>query len=251
MNRLSVVIITLNEESNIRDCLESVKWADEIIIVDSGSQDKTAEICRQYTDFVYHQTWQGFGKQKNSAVDLAHHDWILSVDADERVTPELRDEIQSLLESELEFPGYLISRQSYFGKRLILNCGWFPDFSIRFFNRKKGRFNHVQVHEAVQIEGKTGRLKHSLIHFTYRNISDFVIRMERYSTLAAQDLFASGKRHAGLKIILRTPALFIKMFFIKKGFKEGLFGVILCGLYAFYTFVKYAKLWELKKYGKL
>ena len=204
MNRLSVVIITLNEEKNITDCLESVKWADEIIVVDSGSQDKTVEICKRYTQFIYDVRWQGFGKQKNASVDLAHYDWILNVDADERVTPELKDEIQVLLKQKIDFQGYFISRKSYFGKRLILNCGWFPDYSIRFFNKQAGRFNEVQVHESVQIKGKTGYLKNSLIHYTYKNISDFLIRMNRYSTLAADDLFASKTKWAVLKMIFRS-----------------------------------------------
>jgi glycosyltransferase involved in cell wall biosynthesis len=250
MNKVSVVIITLNEENNIKGCLESVKWADEIIVVDSGSQDKTVEICRQYTDFVYDILWQGFGKQKNSAVDLAHFDWILSIDADERVTPELKEEIGELLKEELKCSGYFISRKSYFGKRLILHCGWFPDFTIRLFNRKKGRFNDVQVHESVQISGNLGYLRHSLIHFTYKNISDFLIRMNRYSTLAANDLFKEKKKGAVLKMIFRPPATFLKMYLLKGGYKEGFPGMILSGLYAFYTFVKYSKLWELNKNAK-
>lgn len=250
MNRLSVVIITLNEENNMAACLESVKWADEIIVVDSGSHDKTIEICKRYSNFVYEVPWQGFGKQKNSAVDLAHFDWILSVDADERVTPELKEEIQTLLKQEIDFSGYSISRKSYFEKRLILHCGWFPDYSIRIFNKKMGRFNDVQVHESVQIKGKTGYLKHSLIHYTYKNISDFLIRMNRYSTLAANDLFASKKKRTVLKMIFRPPAAFIKMYLVKGGYKEGFLGIILCGLYAFYTFVKYSKLWELNKNAK-
>lgn len=250
MNKVSVVIITLNEESNIKGCLESVKWADEIIVVDSGSRDKTVEICRQYTDFVYDVLWQGFGKQKNSAVGLAHFDWILSIDADERVTPELKEEIEGLLKNELDFSGYFISRKSYFGKRLILHCGWFPDFTIRLFNRQKGRFNDVQVHESVQIDGNTGYLKHSLVHFTYKNISDFLIRMNRYSTLAANDLFKEKKKRAVLKMIFHPPATFLKMYLLKGGYKEGFPGMILSGLYAFYTFVKYSKLWELNKNAK-
>jgi glycosyltransferase involved in cell wall biosynthesis len=250
MNKVSVVIITLNEENNIKSCLESAKWADEIIVVDSGSQDKTVEICRQYTDFVYDIPWQGFGKQKNYAVDLAHFDWILSIDADERVTPELKGEIGDLLKEELKFPGYFISRKSYFGKRLILHCGWFPDFTIRLFNRKKGRFNDVQVHESVQINGNVGYLRHPLIHFTYKNISDFLIRMNRYSTLAAIDLFKEKKKGAVLKMIFHPPATFFKMYFLKRGYKEGFPGMILSGLYAFYTFVKYSKLWELNKNAK-
>lgn len=251
MTRLSVVIITLNEENNIKGCLESVKWADEIIVVDSGSRDKTVDICKQYTEFVYHVPWQGFGKQKNTAVDLAHFDWILSVDADERVTPELRDEIQTLLGREMKASGYYISRKSHFGKRLILNCGWFPDFSVRFFNRKTGHFNHVQVHESVQVDGQTGYLTQPLLHYTYKNISDFLLRMNRYSTLAANDLFTSKKKWAVIKMIFRPPAMFLKMYLVKRGYKEGLPGIVLSGLYALYTFVKYSKLWELNKNAKI
>jgi glycosyltransferase involved in cell wall biosynthesis len=250
MNKVSVVIITLNEEKNIKDCLESVSWANEIIVVDSGSQDKTVEICRQFTDSVYDVPWQGFGKQKNSAVDLAHFDWILSIDADERVTPELKEEIKALLNDDSPFPGYFISRKSYFGKRLILHCGWFPDFSIRIFDRRKGRFNEAGVHESVQLNGKPGYLNHSLIHFTYKNISDFLVRMNQYSTLAAKDLFKDKRNWAVIKMILHPPATFLRMYILKQGFKEGFPGIILSGLYAFYTFVKYSKLWELNKNAK-
>jgi glycosyltransferase involved in cell wall biosynthesis len=251
MNRLSAVIITLNEEQNIKACLESVRWADEIVVVDSGSQDRTVDICRAYTQNVYHVPWKGFGAQKNEALDRAHHDWVLSIDADERVTPELKEEIAGLLKQDLKWNGYSVSRKSYFGKRLVLTCGWFPDRTIRFFNKKAGRFSEAAVHETVQIEGATGALTHSLVHYTYRNISDFLLRMNRYSTLAANDLYASKIKGALLKMIFRPAATFFKMYFIKKGYREGFFGIILCGLYAFYTFVKYSKLWELHKNAKI
>lgn len=251
MSKLSVVIITLNEENNIRDCLESVKWADEIIVVDSGSRDQTVKICKERTPLVYQVPWQGFGKQKNAAVDLANFEWILNIDADERVSPDLKDEIQAVLHQESELSGYFISRKSYFGKRLILHCGWYPDFSIRLFNKRKGRFNDREVHESVELRGKSGYLKHSLIHFTYKNISDFLGRMNRYSTLAANDLFRAGTKGVVFKMIFRPPATFIKMYILKGGYKEGFPGIILSGLYAFYTFVKYSKLWELNKNAKI
>jgi glycosyltransferase involved in cell wall biosynthesis len=250
MNRVSAVIITLNEEQNIKACLESVRWADEIVVVDSGSQDRTVEICRAYTQNVYHVPWKGFGAQKNEALCRAHHDWVLSIDADERVTPELKEEIEGLLKQDIKFNGFSVSRKSYFGKRLVLTCGWFPDYTIRLFNRKSGRFSEAAVHEAVQIEGQTGTLTHSLVHYTYRDISDFLLRMNRYSTLAAADLYASKKGGALMKMIFRPPAMFFKMYFLKHGYREGVLGFILSGLYAFYTFVKYVKLWELNKNAK-
>ncbi|MBI1824721.1 MAG: glycosyltransferase family 2 protein [Nitrospirae bacterium] len=250
MNKLSAIVITLNEENNIRACLESIKWVDEIIVVDSGSRDKTVEICKSFTDQVYYLPWEGFGKQKNNALDRAHFDWILSIDADERVTPELKFEIESILKDKIEVAGFAISRKNYFGNRLILNCGWHPDYTVRLFNRKKGRFNPVQVHESVQLSGEKGYLKQSFVHFTYRDLSDYLQRMDRYSSLAAKDLFAAHPKRIIAKMLLRPPVTFIKMYLIKRGFKEGAFGFILCVLYSFYTFLKYAKCWELLKQNK-
>jgi glycosyltransferase involved in cell wall biosynthesis len=251
MKRLSAVVITLNEEKHITDCLESIKWADEIIVVDSGSTDKTIEICRGYTDQIHAISWQGFGNQKNSGVDLAHFDWILSIDADERVTPELKNEIESILKEEIDCSGFAISRKNYFGNRLILNCGWFPDYTIRLFDKRKGRFNPVQVHESVQLTGKRGWLKESLLHFTYEDISDYLLRMDRYTTLAAQDYFSSKRKGVLVRMITSPPVTFFKMYFLKKGFREGTFGLILCLLYSFYTFIKYAKCWEYTKRNRI
>ncbi|MBI3398713.1 MAG: glycosyltransferase family 2 protein [Deltaproteobacteria bacterium] len=244
MQKLSVTIITLNEESNIRLCLESVKWADEILVSDSGSSDKTVEICKEYGAKVFIDQWLGFGKQKNLIAGRAQNNWILNIDADERITPDLRAEIETAL-SNGEYQGYYISRKNFFGDTWIRHCGWHPDYNLRLYRKDKGRFNERDVHEAVQIDAKAGYLKAPLEHYTYKNISDYLRRMDRYSTLAAEEMLKNGKSAGLLDLTFRPCFTFFKIFFLQKGFLEGYNGVILSGLYSAYTFSKYAKLWEM------
>ncbi|MBI5328277.1 MAG: glycosyltransferase family 2 protein [Deltaproteobacteria bacterium] len=246
MQKLSVTIITLNEEANIHACLESVKWADEILVSDSGSSDKTVQICKEYGAKVFNDVWFGFGKQKNLIVSRARNNWILNIDADERVTPALRKEMESVLNNG-GCDGYNIPRKNFFGGRWIKYCGWYPDYNLRFYKKDKGQFNERDVHEAVQIEGKAGYLKTPLEHYTYKDISDYLKRMDRYSVLAAEEMFKNGKNAGLLDLTLRPCWTFLKMLFLQKGFLEGYMGVILSGLYSSYTFAKYAKLMEMSK----
>ncbi|HLD18382.1 MAG TPA: glycosyltransferase family 2 protein, partial [Candidatus Nanoarchaeia archaeon] len=153
MQKISVTIITLNEEANIRACLESVKWADEILVSDSGSSDRTVEICKEYGAKVFNDVWLGFGKQKNLIAGRARNNWILNIDADERVTPELKKEIEEVLNNG-DCEGYNIPRKNFFSNKWIRHCGWYPDYNLRLYRRDKGRFNERNVHEAVQIDGK-------------------------------------------------------------------------------------------------
>ena len=246
MQKVSVTIITLNEETNIRACLESVKWADEILVSDSGSSDRTVEICKEYGAKVFNDVWLGFGKQKNLIASRARNNWILNIDADERVTPELKKEIEEVLNNG-DCEGYNIPRKNFFGNKWIRHCGWYPDYNLRLYKKDKGRFNERAVHEAVQIEGRAGCLKASLEHYTYKDISDYLKRMDRYSTLAAEEMFKQGRSAGYFNIVFRPLATFLKMFFLQKGFMEGYIGLILSGLYAAYTFSKYAKLMEMSK----
>ncbi|MBI5874720.1 MAG: glycosyltransferase family 2 protein [Deltaproteobacteria bacterium] len=246
MQKISVTIITLNEEANIRACLESVQWADEILVSDSGSSDKTVQICKDYGAKVFVDQWQGFGKQKNLIAGRAKNNWIFNIDADERVTPELRKEIEAVLNNG-GCDGYFIPRKNFFGDRWIRYCGWYPDYNLRLYKKDKGRFNERDVHEAVGIEGKTGYLKNPLEHYTYRDVSDYLKRMDRYSTLAAEGMLKNGKSAGLVDLTLRPCFTFFKMFLLQKGFLEGYSGVMLSGLYAAYTFSKYAKLMEMKK----
>lgn len=247
MSRLSVAIITYNEEEEIRDCLESVKWADEIVVVDSFSTDKTLDICRQYTNKVFQHEWSGYSNQKNYAINVTTNPWILILDADERVSERLTKEIKEILDKDLGVDGYYIPRKSYFLGRWIRYGGWYPDYSIRLFRKDKGRFEQREVHESVRINGKTAKLKNHLEHYTYRNLSEYIQRMDRYSTLAAMEMVGEGRRSGPRNILFRPILTFFRMYILKQGFREGIYGLLISVLYSYYTFLKYAKLWEMRK----
>jgi glycosyltransferase involved in cell wall biosynthesis len=240
---LSVTVICLNEAAEIAACLESVRWADEIVVCDSGSTDGTPEICRAYTDKFFTDPWRGFSAHKNLALERATHAWVLSLDADERVTPELAREIQSVLEAP-QADGYTVPRRNYFVGRWVRHGGWYPDRTLRLFRRGKGRFPPRAVHEAVQVEGAVGHLQNPLEHFTYRSLSAYLQRMERYSTLAADELWQEGRRARVTDLSLRPLITFLRMYLYQAGFRDGTPGLILAGLYAAQTLAKYAKLWE-------
>ncbi|MBE9503976.1 MAG: glycosyltransferase family 2 protein [Proteobacteria bacterium] len=242
MEKLSVTIITLNEERKIRDALESVKWADEIVIVDSGSTDKTLEICRKYTDKVFHQDWPGFVAQKNYATDKASHLWILSIDADERVTPELAEEIKAVLKAP-KADAYAIPRRVFYLGRWINYSGWYPDFKTRLFNRNVCRWKGEQVHEELSVNGKVDYLKGDINHLTFDSIADHIKTMNSYTSLAARE--QKGRAEASVIHLLFRPFFaFIKSFFLKQGFRDGMPGFIIAVAAACHVFYKYAKLWE-------
>lgn len=240
---LSVTVICLNEAAEIGPCLDSVRWADEIVVCDSGSTDGTLEICRAYTDKLFTDPWRGFSGHKNLALDRATQEWVLSLDADERVTPELAREIRAVLEAP-GADGYTVPRRNYFVGRWVRHGGWYPDRTIRLFRRGKGRFQPRAVHEAVQVEGAVGHLRQPLDHFTYRSLSAYLLRMERYSTLAAEELWREGRRARWTDLSLRPLVTFLRMYLVRAGFRDGTPGLILAGLYAAQTLAKYAKLWE-------
>lgn len=241
---LSVVIVTHNEENNIRAALESAEWADEIVVLDSFSTDRTVEIAREYTDRVYQEEWRGFSGQKSRAVTLAVNDWVFVLDADERITGELADEIRGIMQEGPGRDGYYCPRKNHFAGREIRHGGWWPDYSIRLFDRRRGAFGDRAVHEAVTLAGEAGYLQSPMLHYTYSGVSDYLKRMERYSSLAADELIKSGRRAGALDLAIRPLFTFAKMFFVKQGFRDGMDGLTLATLYAFYTFSKYAKLWE-------
>ncbi|MBI4843337.1 MAG: glycosyltransferase family 2 protein [Nitrospirae bacterium] len=247
---LSVAIITYNEEENIREALESVKWADEIIVVDSFSTDNTTDICREYTNKVYLREWPGFAAQKNNAISLTTQPWVLILDSDERVSQDLKAEIIKAMTGHDAADGYYIPRKNFFSGRWIRHGGWWPDFTLRLFKREKGGIPERKVHEAIQVNGKTAYLENPIIHYTYKNIDDFRKRMEKYSSLAAEELSKSGKSPSILNLILRPPATFIRMYLIRLGILDGLYGIILAWLYSVYTFKKYYKFRKLLKGGR-
>lgn len=251
METLSVVIITYNEEENIGRCLEKVKWAEEIIIVDNFSTDLTRDIAGRYTDQIFQRKWDGFGSQKNYAISKATNNWILAIDADERVTRELSDEILALFRSgEPLLAGYELPYKVFFGDRWVRHGGWYPEYHLRLFRKDKGRFKERLVHEGVEVSGPVGRLHNFVEHYTYRSISDFVQRMDRYSTLSAEAYYKEGRQVGWIETAFRAWFTFVQMYILKRGFLDGAVGFQLAILYSYYTFVKYAKLRELYYAGK-
>lgn len=241
---LSVTIITKNEEERIRACLESIAWAQEIVVVDAESTDRTVEIARTFTPKIFVRPWSGFADQKNFALAQATQPWILSLDADEQVTPELRGEIQAILEADGPFDGYYLPRKSFFLGRWIRYGTWFPDYQLRLFRRGWGIFRPVSVHEAVEVKGRLGHLAAPLLHFSYESIGDFVERSNLYSTLAAQDLIRQGQRVSWLDLTFRPLGRFCSMYFLHRGFLDGSHGFLLAVLYSYYVFLRSAKVWE-------
>ena len=243
---LSVVIITLNEEEKIKDCLESVKWADEIIIVDSLSSDKTVEIAKEYTDKIFQRKFPGFGEQKNFAISKAAGDWILSIDADERVTPPLAEEIKNIM-TESKIQGCLIPIKSYFLGRWMKHCGWWPNCKLRLFKKASAKMSDSLVHEAVTVPGQTRKLKNPLDHYSYTDMNEYMEKLERYTSLAADAMLKKGKRFSIFTALTHSFFAFFKIYFLKAGFLDGKEGFILAKLTSCYNFIKYIKLWERQK----
>ena len=230
---LSVVIITKNEESNIEDAVKSAQFADEVLVLDSNSEDKTCQIARQLGAKVEIHDWTGFGPQKNLGIRLARNDWVFVLDADERITHDLKSEINTVLENPSS-NGYFVARLNRFFGKNIKSCGLFPDFSLRLFDRTKGKFNNVQVHESVKVIGQTSKLKHYMIHLAYDNVDEFLHKQKMYSKLS--------KKNKNLFKALFSPCwVFIKLYIIRLGFTDGWHGFVISKVYAKYTFWKYIK----------
>lgn len=247
MAKLSVIIITKNESANIRACLESVAWADEIIVVDSASTDGTQEIAREFTPQVHvHADWPGFGAQKNRALDYASKDWVLSLDADERVTPELRAEIEAVL-LDARADGYEIPRLSSFCGRFMRHSGWHPDYVLRLFRRGKARFSDALVHESVQLQGSAARLQQPLLHYSYRDFEDVLSKLNSYSSAAAAMLERRGKRGSLAQAVLHGLWAFIRTYFLRAGFLDGREGFMLAVMNAENSYYRYIKLWLKQK----
>lgn len=232
-NKLSVVIISKNEENFIEDAVKSASFANEVLILDSGSTDRTCNIAKKLGAKVEYQEWLGFGKQKQKAVELASNDWVFVLDSDERFTSDLQKEILKLL-SNPEKKGYFVPRLNNFWGKDIKSCGLYPDYSLRLFNRNSGRFNDREVHESVIIEDEAGYLKNHMKHLAYDNIEQFINKQNKYSSL-------SQKKKNIFKAMINPYWTFFKLFIIKKGFLDGWDGFIISKLYAQYTFWKYIK----------
>jgi len=243
---LSVIIITKNEAANIRACLESVAWADEIVVVDSGSSDATAEICRGFGAQVHVHDWPGFGVQKNRALGYATKDWVLSLDADERVTPELRTEIESVLQNP-QADGYQIPRLSSFCGRYMHHSGWYPDYVLRLFRRGKGSFSDALVHESVQLHGSAARMQQPLLHYSYRDFDDVLSKLNSYSSAASTMLERRGKKGSLAQAVLHGLWAFIRTYFLRAGFLDGREGFMLAVMNGENSYYRYIKLWLKQK----
>ena len=248
MPKLSVTIITKNEAADLGDALESVSWADEVIVVDSESTDDTVAIARRFTSHVTTRPWPGYVAQKNHAASLATHDWILSLDADEVVSAPLREEITAIVERGGAHAGYAIPRRNVFWGRWIRHGGLYPDWQLRLFGRGRGRFAERSVHESVTVEGSVGRLTGHLEHRSYRDVADFLARADRYSTLAAEEWLAAGRRSRPLiDLAVRPVGRFLGMYLARGGFLDGWRGFLLAVLYGYYVLMRSAKVWERTK----
>jgi len=241
---LSIAVITKNEARNIEDCLRSVAWAQEIVVVDEFSTDATADIAKGLGARVYKESWKGFAGQKNSAVEKTTGDWILSLDADERIPLPLREEIEETIGRNDAFHGYFIARKNFFSGRWIRRGGWYPDYCLRLFKKGSGRFEERAVHEKAVVTGSTGYLRNPLEHYTYRSVADYLIRMERYSRLAALEIAEANRPPLWSALTLRPAFTFLNMYLLRGGFLDGKRGLFLAASYAYYTFLKYYRFSE-------
>jgi len=243
--RLSVVIIALNEAGSLPRTIRSVSWADEVVVVDSGSTDGTVEQASRLGARVLHRDWTGFVDQKNFALDQATNRWVLSLDADEECSPGLTEEIRAWRESGDDSPqGFRIPRLAHFLGRWIRHSDWYPDWQLRLFNREAGRWEPRRVHESVKVSGPVGSFRQPLYHYPYDDLGDYLRKMDAYSRLAAADLWERGRRARAADVAGAPVAAFIKSYLLKRGFLEGVPGLVIAGLSAGSTFFRYARLYE-------
>ena len=248
---ISCAIVVFNEERNIREALDSVAWMDEIIAVDSYSTDKTVEICREYTPHVFQRKWNGFGEQKNSAIDRAISDWVFILDADERVSDDLRAEIQRVLETSTPAGpvAYSLPRKNYYYGKWIRWGGVYPDYQLRLFRRGVGRLDDSEPHNRFVFEGLHGDLTHALDHYTERTIEDHFKKFNNFTTLAARERGKTKKTVRWSDLTIRPLFTFWKYYVRRQAFRDGVHGLIISVFASMYTFVKYAKLWDTTRQG--
>jgi len=248
VTKLSVTVITKNEAAHIDACLASVAWADERLVVDSRSTDGTPELASARGARVIVRDWPGYAAQKNFAASQASHDWILSVDADERVSPALADEIQVLLRTAPAHAGYRVPRVTWHLGRWIRTTDWYPDFQLRLYDRRRAEWPIRRVHESVAIAtgaGQAGQLAGELQHYAYRDISHHHRTMDLYTTLAAEEMHAAGRRAGLVDLVVHPPAAFLRNYVLRRGLGDGAPGLIISAMNAHYVFLKFAKLWAL------
>jgi glycosyltransferase involved in cell wall biosynthesis len=244
---VSVTIITLNEAEHIAEAIASVSWADDIVVVDSGSTDDTVAIARASGARVEFRAWTGWIDQKNFAATLTKHDWILSLDGDERVSPELSREIQALLQHDPAIRAYRMPRVTFYLGRWVRTTDFYPDYQTRLYDRRAARWRGKYVHESVALDtGKPGQLRGELLHYSYRDLRDQLDRINVYTTLAARQMYESGRRASGVDLLVHPPAAFLRNYLLRRGLLDGAVGLTISMMQAWSVFLKFAKLRELQ-----
>ena len=247
MPKVSVTIITLNEAAHIGAAIDSVAWADEIIVVDSGSTDDTVEIARARGATAICREWPGWVEQKNFAAAQAAHHWIFSLDADERVPPPLAGEIRELLSGEPPLRGYRVPRVTFHLGKWIRTTDFYPDYQTRLYDRRAARWRGRYVHESVTVDGPVGRFRHDLEHYSFRDLRDHLDRVNHYTTLAARQMHEAGRRAGLFDLVVHPFAAFLRNYLLRLGVFDGVAGLIISIINAYSVFLKFAKLWELQK----
>lgn len=241
MEKVSATIISLNEEHKIARTIESLRCCDEVIVLDSGSTDRTCAIAKSLYARVIEEPWRGYAAQKNRASECAANDWILSLDADETLSEELEVEILALKQDGFQHDGYTMPRMAQYLGRWIRHSGWYPDRKVRLYNRHKGTWRGDYVHESVELTGSAGALNGAIHHFTCDSLSEHLRTLDRYTTLAAQELRANGKTSSTIRLAVDPSWTFLRTFLLQRGFLDGFPGFAIAYMAALYTFLKYAK----------
>jgi glycosyltransferase involved in cell wall biosynthesis len=244
----SLCVIAFNEEQNLPRCLASAAFADDVVVLDSGSTDRTVELARARGARVFSEPFRGHVAQKNRAIELARHPWVLALDADEEVTPQLRAAIERALEGDAAAcAGYALARKTCYAGRFIEHGGWWPEWRVRLFDRARARWGGEDPHDRIVADGAIARLDGALHHYAYRDIAHHLEKVNRYTSTMAAGLAARGVKFGAGQLLLHPPAHFLKMYVVRRGFLDGWRGFVLATIGAFYTFLKYAKLWELQR----
>jgi len=244
MEKISAVIICYNEEKNIEDCIKSILWADEIILVDGFSEDKTIETASKYNVKIFTNKWEGYAKQRDFALSKCTHNWVFSIDADERCSVELEFEIKEIMNKNLSVYGYKIPRQSFFLGKWVRHCGWYPAYQLRFFNKKHILISDKLVHESYITDGETGILNNDIIHFTVQSLKDYTSRINHYSTLQA--LEKKDKKVTFFGIFLRPVVAFLHHYIFKGGFLDGITGLMVVQFHVITRMLTYMKIREIQ-----
>jgi len=244
---VSVCIIAKNEERRLPECLQSVQWADEVVVLDDESTDKTIEIAKNYHAKVFSRKMDNEGRHRNYAYSLAKNDWALSLDADERVTPELAEEIKKMLRSTNGYSAFSIPIRTYIGKRWVLGAGYYPAPKVRLFQKDKFKYEEAGVHPRIFLEGKCGNMKSDIIHYSCRDFSDWLSKFNRETTLEAEKWVKDGRKVTFPKILRKMIDRFIKFYFLRDGWRDGFQGFIMSYFHSLYQLITYAKYWEMKK----